>query len=959
MKRNGFISYSHKWDAELAEALQRGLHELARPWTRRPVLSVFRDTTSLSANHDLWASILTELEQSEFFIYLASPAAAASPWVCKEIDFWLNNRPLDRFLIVVSDGAVAWDDAAGDFDWSLENNALPPLLRNRFAAPPLWVNMVHVRESRKYSLRQADFRDAVASLAARLHGCTKDELDSRDIRERRLATRLRRAAISGLAALLVTSLGAGGFAWQQRNEALDRARTSTSQALAARSLELADTDPRKAAQFALYAEQVKPTSDSARALARAVEANAGVVRHFTGGAEELRDFQGAGTAAQSHVTLSRDGRILAYYSDMGDRKVHLYDTETDRELAPIDPGSLAQDSKPPLLSADGRTAALELAYNVIEIWDVRSGKRRQTIKAGQGEELSHATQRLRSFVLSGDGRWVAATYYVPGAPERDRLTLGVWNASTGKRLYEGAASVAAGTTTGDLVQLAFQDSGGDAPRLLVVDVAARTTRVFTPATRRWSGGAGLPGLQSTDTVLVSAPGNARRALLTSFKGAAATSELWDLVAGKRLVTSPTGPSYVSAVAADEPDVVVGSRGSSVVLYDATLRPVRTLGAFTLGVMSVAVSGDGRWVAAASSDGAVSLISAGERPRVSASAAGTRQLQFSADGRLAYERLKDKRHTDVWAVTDDEGGLRRIGRIPRFVGSLAAAPDGTRIAVATNDGKALLLWEPAENRLVERPVGIESVDSLWDSDMFFLRDGVHLAVCVDGRILVIDFRTGAVTQTLTVDNGADHLALSREGTTLAGASVTGNFTVWRWSAEHARFEHAASGEAAGTAQMLHGVAVSPAGEKVAVVDTDSRITFLDVAGGHTATSAIGPGRGLADVIFSADARVLLQPRGIGEDSGADFWDTTTGDSVGSWNFAEQGRADPALGVEVARTPDGWILTLGRDGSAVRRPFGAGHWRARLCALVAEPLPDADRNRYLADLEVTAPCAAAAP
>lgn len=165
MDRDGFISYSHLRDRELAQALQRGMHELARPWTRRQQISVFRDTTSLSANHDLWSSILGELERSRYFIYLASPEAAASRWVQKEIQFWLDNRSPERILIAVGSGTVHWDPSAGDFDWS-RTTALPRMLEGVFRAEPLWVDLVEVRTSQKYSLRQPEFRSAVAALAA-------------------------------------------------------------------------------------------------------------------------------------------------------------------------------------------------------------------------------------------------------------------------------------------------------------------------------------------------------------------------------------------------------------------------------------------------------------------------------------------------------------------------------------------------------------------------------------------------------------------------------------------------------------------------------------------------------------------------------------------------------------------------------------------------------------------------
>lgn len=164
--RDAFMSYSHQRDAGLAQGLQRGLHRLARPWTRRQVISVFRDTTSLSASSDLGGAIKRELARARYFIYLASPEAAASRWVREEIAFWVENRPMDHFLIVVSAGAIAWDVESGDFDWNRTTVLPSDLLRGAFSREPLWVDLTEVRMAKAFSLRDAKFRDAVATLAA-------------------------------------------------------------------------------------------------------------------------------------------------------------------------------------------------------------------------------------------------------------------------------------------------------------------------------------------------------------------------------------------------------------------------------------------------------------------------------------------------------------------------------------------------------------------------------------------------------------------------------------------------------------------------------------------------------------------------------------------------------------------------------------------------------------------------
>jgi hypothetical protein len=62
MGYDGFISYSHAADGQLAPALQSALHRFAKPWWKLRAVSVFRDETSLAAAHDLTGSIRTALE---------------------------------------------------------------------------------------------------------------------------------------------------------------------------------------------------------------------------------------------------------------------------------------------------------------------------------------------------------------------------------------------------------------------------------------------------------------------------------------------------------------------------------------------------------------------------------------------------------------------------------------------------------------------------------------------------------------------------------------------------------------------------------------------------------------------------------------------------------------------------------------------------------------------------------
>src|SRR5882724_6938764 len=115
MAYSAFISYSHAADATLAAALQSALHSFARPFYKLRALHIFRDQTNLAVNPALWSSIREALDQSLFFILLASPEAAASPWVVKEAEYWIVRNGPSHILIVLTGGTLKWDHSAASF----------------------------------------------------------------------------------------------------------------------------------------------------------------------------------------------------------------------------------------------------------------------------------------------------------------------------------------------------------------------------------------------------------------------------------------------------------------------------------------------------------------------------------------------------------------------------------------------------------------------------------------------------------------------------------------------------------------------------------------------------------------------------------------------------------------------------------------------------------------------------
>ncbi|GAA2509799.1 hypothetical protein GCM10010201_00410 [Pilimelia columellifera subsp. columellifera] len=119
-------------------------------------------------------------------------------WVNREIEHWTTTKSADRILPVVTDGHWEWDETRGDF--TDDSTAVPAALRGVFTEEPLFLDLRWTRKEQHLSLRHPRFRDAIAQLAAPMHGVSKDELAGEDVRQHR---RMRRLRSVGVTALLV------------------------------------------------------------------------------------------------------------------------------------------------------------------------------------------------------------------------------------------------------------------------------------------------------------------------------------------------------------------------------------------------------------------------------------------------------------------------------------------------------------------------------------------------------------------------------------------------------------------------------------------------------------------------------------------------------------------------------------------------------------------------------------
>ncbi|WP_075350208.1 toll/interleukin-1 receptor domain-containing protein [Algoriphagus marinus] len=245
MKYNAFLSYSHGQDTELGTSLEKGLEKFAKPTFKRRALEIFRDANDLSVAADLGDKIRNGLENSEYFICMASQKYAQSKWCQREVDYWLENKSIEKFLIVLTDGEILWDEAKNDFDWRV-TTAIPKNLSGAFKGEPFFVDFRNLGSEEKLNLDNPEFENRLVVLAATLHGKSIGDMVGEAAKQHKRTMRIRNATIGILSVLLVIAISASIYAVNQRDSALLSTYISNSQGQLAK-------DPTKSLRLAEHA----------------------------------------------------------------------------------------------------------------------------------------------------------------------------------------------------------------------------------------------------------------------------------------------------------------------------------------------------------------------------------------------------------------------------------------------------------------------------------------------------------------------------------------------------------------------------------------------------------------------------------------------------------------------------------------------------------------------------------
>ncbi|MBA2641848.1 MAG: PD40 domain-containing protein [Actinobacteria bacterium] len=730
-------------------------------------MRIFRDEASLSADPALWTSIVRALDRSRHFLLLASPQAAASRWVAREAAHWCETKPSDRILIALTDGELHWDDVRSDFDWK-RTTALPETLRGAFSEEPRFVDLRWARTEEHLSLSHANFRNAVADLAAPLHGVPKDVLASEEVRQHRRTIRVARAGALVLACLTAAALFFGVFALRQRDEAQRQLRLSQSRQVATQArLDLPERLER-GVLLSLAAFGVDPTVEARDSLIRAARRTDSIIGYLRG--------HSAGVVS---VDFSPDGRLVASGSEDG--SVALWRVADGRRLSRL---RLGDRLRALAFSPDGRVLACGTS-GVVTLWDPTRRRRvGRFTTAGLVENI----------VFSPDGKTMAVStlegvvlWDIPQARVRTTLAgaaSGVAFSPDGRTLvvtrFEGPAVVYDAARGQTLLTLPVEADGGPVAvspngKFLATTVEEQTVVLLSLTQRRIV--ARLLGHRAAVYDVAFSPDGETLAT-ASFDG---TLGLWDMKRRRRLVALRGHSDFVTSVAfsPDGDTLASGADDRTVILWrissdhHVVARNGETAEA-------VAFSPDGGTLAfAGAGDNRVSLrsVQTGRTVALSGHRSAVWELAFSSDGALLASISAD-RTVIVW----DVDGRRRLATLRTRVGevgddgsALAFSPDGTTLA-SSGEQSSILLWDTRRwSRVAKLRGHSEGIHGL-----AFSPDGTLLASVGwgDSNVFLWDVASRQKTGSLVGhQDGILAVSFAPDGRTLASGSFDKTAIVW--------------------------------------------------------------------------------------------------------------------------------------------------------------------------------------
>ena len=572
--------------------------------------------------------------------------------------------------------------------------------------------------------------------------------------------------------------------------------------------------------------------------------------------ELLRSFEKPSTSFFTQFRWSPDGTRLAVLDPDG--ALEVWRVEDGEELFsfqahdPI-PGSLASRL---VWSPDGSLLATYANDSLVKLWDTEEWRLVHSLE-NETNSTVNSLSPIDIAVFSPDGRHIAVA---------QPSSLRVWDTETGRQLVRWHP----------FPESTYRPHFGS-----ITDVA------FSPQ-GRYLASVGLDR----------------------------TAKVWDVEAGTQLLDIDIFLNYVLTVDWS-PDggqfATAGYDGRAIVWDRATGQEVARFEGHQRGaVLSLDYSPDGTHIVTSGRDGSVrawdaemgiqlyelperaepvSRLSPPRRPveHVSYSPRGDRFLTISSSQSFNV--------VEVWDhAAQDETGIA----LDSQVHSAAWSPDGRRIATAHYS--FITVWDL--DNIASEPLELDPDSGAEDTEykhVSWSYDGVRLLIASNNGATVLDWASGELLHSLTLEEGAVYLEESPDGSLLL--TIDGQFRgprVQVWNAETgselARLE---------TVGGRVGARFSPDGKRVVTYGSQDRAVHMwDALTGEELLTLAGQRAPFLDVAFSPNGRRLA---GASRDSTTWMWDALTGDLL---------TILPGGGRGIVFSPDGTrIASFGDRGAKV--------------------------------------------
>ncbi|MER6110195.1 nSTAND1 domain-containing NTPase [Streptomyces hirsutus] len=733
-----------------------------------------------------------------------------------------------------------------------------------------------------------------------------------------------RLVLTAVTAALCLALIAAGLAVGQRQSAVTAQHLAQSRQLAAQSGALLDSEPDLASLLAVHAYRTSPTREATAAL-------------YAAAVLPLRKRLVSDTEPVQSIALSPDGRTLATYSKDG--KVRIWDLPGGRlrhTFTGLDFSGVAA------FSPDGRTLAVAGVGGgeaMIDLWDPVTGRKLGTFTVPDGS--------VRGMAFSPDGRSVAAS---------STAAVRVWDVATGRTRHSFTGRLDPQAVAFGLDGRTVAAASPDGP-VRVWDMATGRTRTAHDS--------------RTEGQAVAFSPDGRTYVVVRTDGVVHLREVATGIVRRTLRDGPVRDSPVRlhevAFARDGRTLAIPGPGDTVRLWDTasgTVRATVTAGHHGRGIMTAALSADGRTLVTSSNlDPTVRVhrLSVDHPQTTLPGRAGTgvADIAFSPDGRtVAAVRQGPPGHGSVqlWDVgtgdreatlaldTDTDLALRDE-QMPFTVlrlGAVGFGPTGRALAARATENRVIEVRDVATSRLRQSRAPGDIVTAV------FSPDGTRLAlVGGEGSVRIWHLATGAL-HTVRTSYGrlVRTVAFTPDGRTLAVVTIEAD-------GERVTLLDAATGRTQRTIEPSTrsplSLAFSPDGHTLATVGSgNGLVKTWDARTGQLQDSFRVNGE-VESLAFSSDGRTLA----VSSARGVQLWDLAT--SQTRITLPTRPRA------AVAFSPDGHTLAIATGSSIelwnVDLPDPARAIRT-VCEAVDTALTPSERSRYLHDRSAGTGCRPAA-